>query len=118
MKRSSPTVRLGVLTLLAGMLLSGCPERAHSDNLYIRNETGAPISVYVESPSGSLVLITDSVRVRDTKYVTVPSSVEGPPKCTTGPLIALQRGREIERFEPPVCWNEPRFLTVDGIPGE
>ena len=37
-------------------------------------------------------------------------------RCTTEPIVALQGGKEIERFDPPFCYGSGRTLTVDGNP--
>lgn len=34
--------------------------------------------------------------------------------CTVLPIVILQGGKEIERFDPPICYGSGRTLTVDG----
>lgn len=85
--------------------------------LRIRNATDRPIDVVVERVSGDQFVLVDGLRPRREQIVNPgddPDADEG--VCTSGPVIAFQDGEEIERFEPPVCFEDGLTLVVDGEP--
>lgn len=105
----------GAVALLA--VLSACLETDVNNELRIRNMTTAPIDVEYEMHSGERVRIISDLGLQDESLALPPNDPDvegGGYKCTEGPLIVLQDGEEIERFDPPVCYGDGLTLTVDG----
>ncbi len=97
----------------AGLLLAGCPDPVEYDGLYITNLREGRIQAYLVRPDGSERLLTrrdpnSTGEVRRLRFVDTDSN-----DCSDFPISIRQRGVEIQRFEPPVCWDDGyEILTV------
>lgn len=109
-------VGMVVLVAACAVALSGCWETDVDDSLYIRNDSEAAVAVEYEWSSGERIPLLVSLEPDEERVLSPPADpdVEGSYKCTTGPLIVLQNGEEIMRFDPPVCYGEGLTLSVDG----
>ncbi len=106
---------MGVLMISAGVL-SGCWETDAYDQLYVRNESAFVVGVEYEWSSGERIPLLVSLEPDEEQRIAPPVDPDGDGvnDCTTGPLIVLHDGEEIQRFDPPVCYGEGLTLTVDG----
>lgn len=106
--RTRRPLGLSLLALTATVGLTGCPETDRDRNLYISNDTEAVVRMATVNEAGEVkgsLLIPPGG-----SYIMSPPAEN---ECTTVPIVALQDGTEIERFDPPICYGSGRTLTVD-----
>lgn len=106
-----------LLATIAASLLAGC-ETDVDNSLHIRNSSGRAIDVEYELASGERVRVETEILPGRETLLLPPNDpdVDERERCTSGPLIVLQDGREIQRFEAPVCYGDGLTLDVDGEP--
>ena len=111
--------RSGVVALVvvASSALPGCWETDAYDRLYVRNDSDVVVGVQYEWSSGERLPLLVSLEPGEEQRLAPPvdPEVDGVNDCTTGPLIVLRDGEEIQRFEP-VCYGDGLTLVVDGQP--
>lgn len=101
------------LAIAAGLLLAGCPDPVTYDGLYITNVTEAPIRAFLVQPDGSTALLTTTSQDATDKVYRLYTLDPNGDDCTDFPISVRQGGVEIERFDPPVCWDDGyEILTV------
>ena len=88
------------------------------NELRIQNATDQWIDVLAEQVTHEESVVVERLApgtTRSTSPRGVPREGEGD-RCTSGDLVAYADGVEIERFDPPICFDHGRTVTVDGRP--